>query len=250
MYICVDAIEPLDFMGVGINDERIKDLELRTIEIHGKFRKVLNTLFNFVKANSSAKEDLQWVLHQESPIKEILKLKHDHHNPIDFRSAGGIMRFLSQHSSFFNFELVESAINAIDFEEGKAMLGVYKKSFEVYAQNRVIECPTCLGKTSEADHCCCFVFLDENFKDYEQVYLKKLQHDISKIFGRDILHVYGVAPGSIAVIFHLPALLMDEIFPLSDENIHLLKNLIYGNSRIQKLICGFYSYTINSTTTG
>ena len=247
MYIYVD-IAPFDFMGVGINDERIRDLEVETIEMHDKFRKVLNTLFDFVKANSFAKDRIQWVLKNQRPIKGILKSNIDH-NP-NFSTEGGIMECITHYSSFFNFKLVEDAINAIDFEEGKKILETYKKSFKVYAQNRVIECPTCLGKNIEGDHCCCYVFLDENFEHYRQVYLKILQHDISRIFGRDILHIHGVVPGSIAVIFHIPASLTDDIFPLSDEKIQLLKDLIYGNSRIQKLICGFYSYTINSTTTG
>ena len=250
MFVYADVKTPIDFMGLEINDERIMDLEVQTLEMHGKFRNVLDKLFDFVKANSFAKEKMQWVLHQECPIKGMIKSNYDH-DPIDFSSESGIMSFLSQHSSFFNFELVETAINAIDFEEGKKMFALYKKNFEVYAQNRVIECPTCLDKTTEGDHCCCYVFLDENFRKYQQVYLKKLQRDIKNILGKNILlRVHGVFPGSVAVVFHISASLMVEIFPLSDEKIQFLKELIYGSSRIQKLICGFYSYTINSTTTG
>ena len=71
------------------------------------------------------------------------------------------------------YELLDNAVYVIDIEKGKELIQSHKECFKVYAENCVVDCPTCWSNTS--DQCYCYAFLDHNFKYYKQeVYLKQL----------------------------------------------------------------------------
>jgi len=245
----IDAKVPVDFMGIESNDRRNDELQAQTIEIFEDFQKILVELNKYIETNSHAIQKLKWLLKSQKRIPSISE--KDDHSSMDFSTTPNIMEFLVTHCSFFNYELLDNAVNVIDFKEGKEMLQSHKEHFKAYIQNLVIECPTCLGK-SDGDQCCCYVFLDDTFKDYKQVYLKKLHHDISKILNRNIedIRVHGVYPGSVIVLFRFSTSLVNKIFPLSKENIQMLKEIKYEDARILKIICGLHSYTLHSPIEG
>ena len=238
-------------MGLDNDHEKILELETQTIEMSNEFQKILVELFKFIETNSSARSKLRWVLISQKRVPGILRESKNDYDSLDFNSADNIMEFLVDHCSFFNYELLGNAVNVIDFKKGKEMLQLHEELFKVYVQNRVVECPTCWNNTN-SDQCCCYVFLDDSFKDYKQVYLKKLHHDISKILNRSIedVRIHGVSTGSVIVILHLSASLVNEVFPLSQEKIELIKDIDYEGAHILKILCEFHSYTFDSTMEG
>ena len=248
--MCVD-IAPNVFMGLENNDVQIVELERQTIEISNKFKKILVELFKFIESNGSARSKLKWFMSSQKCIPSIYCKSNKDYDSLDFSNSVDIMEVLVDHCSFFNYEMLDDAVNVVDFKKGKEMLQLHKENFKAYTQNRVMECPTSLGKTN-SDQRCCYVFLDDNFKYYKQVYLKQLHHDISKILNRSIkdVRVGGVYTGSVVVILHLSASLVNEVFPLTQEKVELIKNIDYEGAHILKILCEFHSYTFDSTMEG
>ena len=241
-------MESVSYLGLDIDNERIQELEMQSHDMQIKFTKILVELRKFIGTSSNVIQDIKWILQLKSKIKTVCKSYHGIlSSPIETElNEANIMQIIIQYCSFLNYELLETIIDTINFEEGKKLMKSYTEEFMVYARNRVIECPTCLRK-AESKECCCYVFLDECFKDYQQIYLRMLKRDISNILKRDIKHffVHGVCTGSVVVIFHLIMVEISEIFPLHDEQIHSLKTLSYEGAKILEIICGFYDYNIN-----
>ena len=162
-----------------------------------------------------------------------------------------IMDALASYSSFFNFSLLESAINEIGFIEGKQLMENYKKNFAEYASRRVIKCPAGIGMKGE-NHTSLKVVLDNAYLKCKVEHLRTLQADICEMLEIDPQHlqVEGVEPGSICVIFHILLSVKTNVFPLTDSQIHSVKSLQYMGARIQNMMCDQYDYEIGKQQQG
>lgn len=231
----------------SIDEERKNELEIQSYDMMKEFTIVLTELKEYLSSSSEeAFDNIDWIL-DVNKKKTIFNISQP-----DVESKRNVAKIIGKiccYSSFFNYEIVERIINAINFENGKIMMSYYKEKFRKYAMNRVIECPTCLKK-SDSSECHCYIFLDDSFKDCRQIYLTILKKDISTILKKDIKHFsfHGVSPNSVIVIFQLNMLKIDEVFPLSDEELSSLKKLSYNGAKICQISCGFFEYKINMET--
>ena len=151
------------------------------------------------------------------------------------------------HCTFFNFKLLENLITLIKYSDGKHMMEEYKKDFREYAKAiSVSEIPHGIGMDSEDCKCFC-VKLDESFKSCRAMYIEVLKADLCKILKikKECLYIANINEGSIRIIFQVTEAIRNE-FPLREESIKALSNLVYEKARILKVGYDGKVYAINS----
>ena len=157
----------------------------------------------------------------------------------------------SSYFSFFNFKLVEQAMDIVNYEVGKDRMEIYKQEFNCYLKRRVTQCPSGIGMKGE-NHVNLLVELDDAFADCRIEHLLQLGDDICNImnFKADKLQIEGVNKGCICVAFHLHKSEVPQGFFLLCQQIELLQKLRYMAAKILKVKCNGVCYLINEETRG
>ena len=126
------------------------------------------------------------------------------------------------HSSFFNFHLMEHVIHSLGTKEDKENLSKYKEQFAEYGKHS-IPLDDCLCSL-KSDH---LIKLFLTFTPNKQFYVGDL-HTFFDTFRTAVLkicpssifnlyHVEGMNPGSLKLTILIPLSVMQEKFPLSTE---------------------------------
>ena len=218
------------------------------------FDKLCQCFSNYVETSGKDLEPLKLVLKRYIRYGTIYE--DDDYDPTfadvkRIKTITQIMDAVASYSSFFNFSLLESAINEIDFTEGKRLMIKYKEKFERYASHRIIICPAGIGMKGE-NHTSLKVVLDKAYFKCRVEHLHTLQADICKIFDINPQHlqVERLEPGSICIIFHILLSVKTNVFPLTDSQINSVKSLQYMGAHIQKIMCDQYVYEIGKQQLG
>ena len=88
------------------------------------------------------------------PVKPTYKdtglrpLRHQLPGLRNAETVDAVMSVVKDYCSFFNYRMLEHIINKLGSEEDKLNLARYKEDFEVYAECRIFECPSEVGKMS------------------------------------------------------------------------------------------------------
>ena len=136
------------------------------------------------------------------------------------KNSDDVMLVIGYYCSFFDIQMLECIINKVGAEQDKKNLSQYMEEFNQYAQRHVFECPSDIGKVSKEEHVNMFVILDETYDKCTvsrlQLFVVKLR-DILNISPGDGLKLCQITPGSLRLMFQLPACVANHIFPLSSE---------------------------------
>ena len=162
------------------------------------------------------------------------------------KDVSDIHLFIRSHCSFFNFRLLEKLIVLVKYGDGENMLEEYKKDFCEYAQAiSVSEIPHGIGIDREDCEYFC-VKLDDSFKSCRAMYINILKGDLCKILKvkEECLHIANINEGSIRIIFQVTETIRNE-FPLREESIKALSNLVYEKAKILKVGYDGKVYVIN-----
>lgn len=144
---------------------------------------------------------------------------------------------IEENSSFFDFRSLEYMIENAGQENDKKRLEKYKDDFEHYIKRRIFECPTEVGSTHSSNSTELLVKVES---DYDKlVELKQFQCQLSFILEVSIhvLRLSSVKDGCIQLIFLIPNLVQEAVFPLSPEQEAALTEL-----GVVKLLCGDYHF--------
>ena len=144
------------------------------------------------------------------------------------KTIDAVMLCVGDYCSFFNFQLLECIIEKVGTEVDKSNLAQYREEFRVYAQRHVFECPSEVGTMSEEGHANMFVKLDDT---YENCTVGNLLVLVGKL--RDLLQASLISglklcrfePGCLKLTFQLPYSMLQEIFPLFDQQESALSRL-------------------------
>ena len=157
-----------------------------------------------------------------------------------------VMNVVKDYCSFFNYRIIEHIINMLGTEQDKKNLSEYKKAFNDYASNHhVFECPSEVGTLTKND-VTMFVTLDQTHDNSIvcalDLFVGKLQ-EILKIPPGTGLRLCHIEPGNMKLTFQLPCFVVQNIFPLSEEQETELSNngvsnlwFIFQFSRHQKQV--------------
>ena len=153
-----------------------------------------------------------------------------------------IFMVLNDYFSFFNYQLIEHIIKSLGTEEDKAELQRYKKDFNQYAKRRIFECLPEFGPVSDADHADIFVKVDSQYENYTVAEIEEFRHALSEILfvsSQGILRLCRVDKGCFQLMFQVPSLVQDKIFPLSTEQERALAAVA-----VIRLTCGEYDFLV------
>ena len=153
-----------------------------------------------------------------------------------------IFMVLNDYFSFFNYQLIEHIIKSLGTEEDKAELQRYKKDFNQYAKRRIFECLPEFGPVSDADHADIFVKVDSQYENYTVAEIEEFRHALSEILrvsSQGILRLCRVDKGCFQLMFQVPSLVQNKIFPLSTEQEKALAAVA-----VIRLTCGEYHFLV------
>jgi len=156
-----------------------------------------------------------------------------------------IFLVLNDYFSFFNYQLIEHIIKALDTKENKAELQKYKDDFNQYAKRRVFECLPEFGTVNDEDHADIFVKVDSQYDNYTVAEIEEFRHKLSKILHlstQGILRLCRVDKGCFQLMFQVPSFVQHKIFPLPRDQEEALVAI-----GIISLTCGEYQFLVKLT---
>ena len=152
---------------------------------------------------------------------------------------------IKQYSSFYDYNLVkymiESSTESMIDESIRRELREYEEAFHQYIQHRLYECTFYEGSVPVTDtrlH----IKLDKMYDRYSIDVLEDLQWSLSEILDKDIylVRLLKVKRGCFKVTLLIPKSFEQTIFPLSGDQLQLLKQL-----SVTKLDCGQHFYDVD-----
>ena len=223
--------------------QREAELKSDSNEMICKFNKIRTGLHSFIVDTAVNINNLKWILQDFKHCGTIRKTSNSEDVTENYMNVSELFTVISNYSSFFNYNLVEDIIKILKYEEGKILMEKYKQDFADYVKRRVTDCPSGIGMKG-TKHVCIQVQLDESFADCRLEHILTLGKDICKILGIKFykLQVEGAKPGSVCIVFHLVA---EDVFPLSEKQLHEFETLRYMKAKILSISCGSYIYEIH-----
>ena len=160
----------------------------------------------------------------------------------DATSVDAVMSVVKDYCSFFNYRMLGHIICKLGSEKDKANLATYKEAFDKYAERRVFECPSNVGKMNDEGHANMFVTLDDSFNNCTLSHLNVFIYNLRKTLNisSDVtLKLCRIRPGSLKLVFQMPHFVQQAVFPISTEQETALSSL-----GVLYLSCGDYQFTV------
>ena len=184
------------------------EIKKDTNEIISHYSKIRDGLYKWIKSNKDHIEELRYLI-QSWLHCETINLNDSYQNVTkddieDMQNLHRLWRIFSNNNSFFNFKLVERAVDIMDYEDGKDNLEEYKTLFSNYLKTKVTQCPSGMEMKGE-NHIVIVVKLDKAFSNCRMEHLQMLGEEICRVLQVKVqkIQLEGVTKGSICVTFHL-----------------------------------------------
>ena len=154
------------------------------------------------------------------------------------------MSVISGYCSFFNYRIIKCIIDNLGTEQDVQNLEKYEKEFSTYAKCHVFECPSEVGEMSEIGHANMFVTLDATYDSYTVSHLYAFVSNLQRILKIPAVSIRlcRIGSGSLKLIFQLPHIIQQDIFPLSS---HQEAELVCLG--VVELSCGDYQFSRQET---
>ena len=246
-------IKIYDIFCAGRLHDRCDVSERLTYLISEKFEGLLTSFCAYVEDENVDIDKLKFAL--KGVVKRPTIYEDDERATYDdinkSNNVSSILLVVRSYCTFFNFKLLENLIVLVKYRAGEQMMEEYKKDFNEYVKAiSISEIPHGVGMDREdCDHFC--VKLDESFKSCRALYINILKSDLCKILKIKEIHLYiaNTGNGSIRIIFQVADTIGNE-FPLKEESIKALSNLVYEDAKILRIGYNGMVYVINDTSDG
>jgi len=131
-------------------------------------------------------------------------------------SIPDIFVVMSPYWSFFNYQPLEHIIEYKGTPEDKANLQMYLDDLKKFCQRRIFEVPPHVyGNASNKEKWAKFTLkLDDEIRKLDDI--RKVQRRIAKILGLQYLYLCDISEGCVKVVFLIPQLVAQKVFPLSN----------------------------------
>ena len=146
--------------------------------------------------------------------------------------------------SFFNYEPLEHIIEYKGTPEDKENLQKYLHELKEFCKRRIFEVPPHVyGNKSNKENWAQFtVKLDDEIQKLHD--LSQVRRKIASILGLRYLYLYEITEGCVKVVFLIPQLVAQEVFPLSDAQQNSLSAYHVAENSLVHL--QHYSKALNS----
>ena len=152
-----------------------------------------------------------------------------------------IKRVIKEHSTFFDYRPVEYMIKSVGLESVKKELEEYKDKLELYFTEWTFKCPIDIGPSDTPNSSELLVKVEHDYS--KLVELKQFQCQLSVILDVSVhvLRLASVAEGCIQMLFVVPNIVRNAIFPLTAEQEQDLREI-----GVIKLLCGDCQFSSES----
>lgn len=218
-----------------------------SVGMMGKFQDLLNTIMDSLETRKvPVKKILTRIMAFGAfvPVYQGSKESMLEHELIKLRdpetSIDDIQCVVTKYSSFFNYHIVEQIVKTLGTPDDKRELEKYECAFKEYAKRKVYECPSELGTADDTTQVKIFIKLDDSYDKCSLSHLKLFTGKLSEVFSLQggVLQLVTVNLGCFELIFQVPLLLQDTIFPLSIEQEEMLMQW-----HVLKFSCGQHTFT-------
>ena len=155
------------------------------------------------------------------PLRRLLK----DYKILEINESDEISKILDKafdHCHFHSFRILKRVINRFGTTEDKDRLATYEANFKQYCERRLSEVPIDAVATGKNESKKFYVKTDKVF-DVPFKEIQDIEAELEKILSKPI-YLRGVEHGCIKLCFYALHEL-DEIFPLSKEQMKLLKGI-------------------------
>jgi len=221
-----------------------------SVEMIDKFNDMVRKFIKYLETSKDLSEKVKLFLSLYSKRGSIYKGGKNYSDVKNTTIIYDIMEIFRHYSSFFNFELVEKAMDIVNYTNGITSMEKYKKDFKKYVQCRAIDfLPSGVGMKGN-NHASVIIWLDDAYSDCELKFICRLKKDFSAILNIDPEHLqfHGVYTGSISVVFHILMVLKTKKFPLQEDQIESLKRMSYFKGQVLKIECDEYHYHLDASS--
>ena len=229
---------------------RYPEVKADTNEIISHFSRICAGLYKWIRSNNDRIEELKDVIQRWLDI-DTIKIQDSNVAKTDIddmQSLHEVWRTFSNYHSFFNFGIVEQAIDITDYKEGKDNMKKYKTVFSNYLKRKVTQCPSRIGMKGN-NHKVIIVKLDNAFSGCRMEHLQLLGKEICRVLGmKEKIQVEGVIKGSYCVTFHLYKSAVPHGFYLVESQLEILKDFRCLMAKILNIECGSMMYIVNEET--
>ena len=235
-----------------MTEEEIQELEDRLLE------DTTNMIYKYARLVSSTNESLQKqaVNPKDIAIRVIsLRLFDTYENQQrglnddgkkiqNATSIQDIFLVMPCYWSFFNYEPLEHIIEYKGTPEDKENLQKYLHELKEFCKLRIFEVPPHVyGNKSNKENWAQFtVKLDDEIQKLHD--LSQVRRKIASILGLRYLYLYEITEGCVKVVFLIPQLVAQEVFPLSDAQQNSLSAYHVAENSLVHL--QHYSKALNS----
>ena len=150
-----------------------------------------------------------------------------------------IVGIIENHSSFFDYKLVEYMVIMCGTSSDKEKFKHYEQLFFSYLSRRVCESPSTIRPTFGDDYVDIIVKLDSRYEKRDLRGIKDLEDWLTNTLKVHtcLLNLCSVESGCIKLIFQIPCFVQEIVFPLSVEQEQSLTEV-----GIIQLVCGEFKY--------
>ena len=205
----------------NMSEDEKQELEDRLLEetksIQGKYSDlVYSTSESLQKQEVNPKDVALIVIYLELFDTCEKQLNDDGKKIQNASSIPDIFLVMKPYWSFFNYQPLEHIIKHKGTPEDKAHLQRYLDDLKKFCQRRIFEVPPHVyGNESNKENWTRFtVKLDARIQRLGD--LDEVRRSITKILGLQYLYLRDVTKGCVEVVFLIPQLVAQKVFPLSD----------------------------------
>ena len=156
-----------------------------------------------------------------------------------------IMGVFASFCNFFNYELLEEAMKAVNYEEGILLMENYKEDFKAYAKDRIVkefDGQPELNLPPNNHSSVLTLILDDTYKGCKLEYLVLLLKNISDILGVKVVCAGRIMSGSISVRFYIFGASGKKVFPLNKLQVDAVRKLQYMGAKVIQISCNGVVY--------
>ena len=233
----------------------IEGLRFESAEIERKFAKLAASIFQSLRTRNISKEDLVACLMGFSCLTKVFdgsdqsmfrKQRRRFEDPST--TVATVWSVVGDYCSFFDYDILEVIADTLGNDHDKLCVAEYEKDFEDYARRRLFidqvskDIPDKENSATEnipIENTQMFVVLDPTYDGCEIGHLKRLQLKLSSILKlkKGVLRLCKVKKGSIKLVFKIPSLIVNIVFPLTPDQESALREL-----GVIQLDCGDYHF--------
>ncbi len=150
-----------------------------------------------------------------------------------------IWSILQYYFSFFDFYIVEHISNELGTKDDREDMGMYKRDFEKYLENRVFPSNLNFFRSCIPDSKELVLVLDSSFDDCELAHVDELKEQVAKMLFLEpyVLNLKEIKQGCIKLVLLIPEFVFNDIFPLTSD-----QKLILQQLKVIRLDCGTFHF--------